>query len=114
MDLAAREIVKQPGIDGAGQQFTFFGTGSQFGLLIQEPFEFGARKIRVQHQTGFGTKERFVTQSLEFGTDLCRAAALPDDGIVNGQTRGFFPEHQGLTLVGHTHRSNLTGRDATA
>jgi hypothetical protein len=42
-----------------------------------------------------------------FGT-----AVLPDDGVVQGQTRAPVPHHGGFSLVGDAQRLHLTGGDA--
>ncbi len=43
----------------------------------------------------------------KFVADLIRARVLPDDGVVDGLSRGLVPHHRRLALVGHADGGNV-------
>ena len=109
---AAAQVPHEPGVDGAKQQLAALGLGAGVGHLVQNPLQFGARKVRVHQQTGFGLNG--VGQALFAQGHAGRfgAAVLPNDGVVNGLAGAFVPHHRGFALVGDAHRRHLGGADA--
>jgi hypothetical protein len=53
MQFAFAELPRQPGIYGAECQFTACRPLACAGNMIEQPFEFACRKIRIEYQPGF-------------------------------------------------------------
>ncbi len=112
VDLAAGQPPQQVAIDGAEQQLATFGAGARIGHVIEQPRDFGAGKIRIDDQAGFGRDIRLVAVGLELRAGVGGAAVLPDDGAVDGLSRGAVPHHGGLALVGDADGGDIPGGDA--
>ena len=93
-------------------QFAALGARARAGDVIENPRDFGAGKIGIDDQTGFGRDRRLVAFALQSGADIGGAAVLPDDGAVNGCAGGAVPHHGGLALVGDADRGDVPGGDA--
>jgi hypothetical protein len=107
----AAELPHQPTVDRAKGQLTRFGHGPSAFDVVQNPLQFGGRKIRVDQQTGFllhhGRKPSLTqAQALGFG-----AAVLPNDGVVDGLAGVTPPHHRGFALVGDAHGGDLVGTE---
>ena len=108
MDFAAGELPHQPGVHGAEQDLARLGPLPRAGHVIQDPLDLGGGKIGIRHQAGIladvfrhaGLLHQLVHQR-------GGAAALPDDGIVDGAAGGLFPQDGGLALVGDADGVNV-------
>ncbi|MNE23944.1 hypothetical protein D3C80_1172170 [compost metagenome] len=101
----------EPGIDGTEQEFAAFCTLAGAFNVIQNPLHFGAREVRIHHQTGGAADVIFHAVALELLADFRRTTALPDDGVVDWFTGFTFPDNRGFTLVGDTNRRDFIGTD---
>jgi hypothetical protein len=97
---AAGQPPHQPGVDGAERQLAPAGLLACAGHVVEQPLQFGARKVGVDHQPGFGLHQRCQPVGTQAGAGGFGAAVLPDDGVVNRLPRGTVPQHGGFALVG--------------
>ena len=112
MHSAATELPHQPRVHRAKRQLPRFGHGARARHVVQDPLQFGRRKIGVKHQASFllhhGCKTR-LAQAHTFGL---RPPVLPNNGVVNGLA-GVAPPHQcGFALIGDAHGGNLFAAQA--
>ena len=95
----AGELPQQPAVHRAEQNFALLGPGLCALHMVEDPADLGGGKIGVRQQTG-GLPD-VVGQALGHQTvhDGRGAAALPDDGVVDGHSGGLVPQDGGLALV---------------
>ena len=53
MYASLRELKNEPRVDGAETQFAALRTIARAGNVVEQPLEFGARKIGVDDEAGF-------------------------------------------------------------
>jgi hypothetical protein len=107
----AGQLPRQPTVDRAERQFATFGAGAGARDVVEQPFQFGAREIRVEDQTGPLAEQFGVTGCGELVAQTGRAAILPNDRAVHWFAAGAIPEDAGFALVGQADSGNLTGRN---
>src|SRR5712664_3349582 len=100
------KLVHKPAVDGAEAQVTALGTRAGLRDVLQEPGELGARKVRIEHQTGDCPYVRFESLALERGTPIRGSPVLPDDRPVDGFAAVPQPQSSCLPLIGDTDRGN--------
>ena len=100
-DVLAGELPDEPCLHGAEQYFTLLRTLPDAGYVVQHPADLAAGEVGVDQQARGGLDALIQSLPLQLLAQLCRAAALPDDGIVYRLARGLVPENGGLPLVGH-------------
>ena len=107
MDLATGQLPNEPGLHGAKQQLARLGLFPRAGHVVQNPFQLGGGEIGVNDKAGLLAE--FLRQA--FGLELVAvgagAAALPDDGVVNGLAGVTVPHDGGLALVGDADGRNV-------
>ena len=81
MRTAPRKFPDKPAIDRPERDVSLGGPLAKARNMIEEPLNLGAGKIRIEHKAGMFVNERSVF--FEFGANIRRAAALPDDRMVN-------------------------------
>ena len=108
----ASEVPDQPAVDRAEGQLTALSPRACAGGVVQQPFQFGAGKIGIQHQAGFFLDHAGFAQAAQRIAACCRAAVLPDDG--GGQRLAGFtiPQHRGFALVGDADGVHIGGGNA--
>ena len=104
--LTACELPQQPTVHRAKRQIALPCQGARARHMVEQPFEFGARKIRVDHQPGFVPHQLLQAARAKFGAQCFSAPVLPHDGVVQRLPRVPVPQHGGFTLVGDAY-----GRD---
>ena len=112
MHRAAGELPHQPAVHRAKGQFTACRHVAGTRHVVQNPLQFGGRKIGINQEPGFllhqGRCTRFAqTQALGLG-----ASVLPNNGVVNGLAGIAPPDHRGFALVGDAQRRHLGRADA--
>ena len=75
--------------------------------------DFGARKVRVQHQSRLFTEQALVTGRLQSRTAIGGHPALPHNRIGHRPSGIPFPHHCGLTLIGNPHSRQVAGIDSS-
>ena len=75
--------------------------------MIEYPFNLGARKIRVNHQTRIASNIGLEPFFFEAFTYICSALILPYDGIVNGLSSILVPDYGSFSLIGYTNGGNI-------
>ncbi|MNC06296.1 hypothetical protein D3C75_538030 [compost metagenome] len=107
MHLAVGHLPHQPGVYGAEQQLAVHRLLAGPFHVVQDPLHLGAGEVGVQHQAGVFPHVLFQAAGFQFFTDGRGAAALPDDGVVDGFAGGFLPDNGGFTLVGDADGGDL-------
>ena len=112
MHSAAGQLPDQPCVHSAEQDLPCLGALPRTGHIVQDPLDLRCGEIGIRHQAGIlpdvvchaGLLQQFIHQR-------SRAAALPDDGIVDGAAGGLFPQDGGLPLVGDANGGDIVGID---
>ena len=108
--LAAGQLPDQPSVHRAEQKLPGLGLFPRTGDVFQDPLDLGGREIGVRHKAGVFPDIVCHAGGLEQLVHKGRgAAALPDDGIVDGAAGGLFPQDGGLALVGDANARNVSG-----
>ena len=106
------ELPRQPAVDRAKGQLAALGTRAGTGDVVEQPFQFGAGKIGIDHQP------RSLAEGLGMAVGTQRIAqpggppVLPDDRPVQGLAAGAVPEDGRLALVGDADGGEPAGGDA--
>ena len=82
MDAAAGQLPRQPGVYGAESQFATLGAGAGAGDMVEQPFQFGSREVRVENQAGALAEQFDVTRALQGSAQTRRPPVLPNDSPV--------------------------------
>ena len=112
MNRAAGQAPDQPGVDRAKRQFAVLRQLPRPGDVVQNPLEFGARKIGIHQQAGFGLYHIGQAALAQVGAGRFGAAVLPHDGVVDGQARFAVPDDRRLALVGDADGAHVAGVQA--
>ena len=107
VNLAPGKIVDQPGVHGSEEQFPRPGSLPGSRHMIQDPLQLGGRKVGIQNQSCLLAEPVLQPPGLEFLTQSRSPATLPDDGVMDRLSRGFFPHDRRLPLVGNAHGRNF-------
>ena len=97
----------QPAVDGAEQQFAIAGALAAAFNVVEDPFQLGAREVRVGDQTGGLADVLLMAVAFELFADLGTASALPNDRVVDGTAADFVPHNGGFALVSDTNGGHL-------
>ena len=96
--FATGQVPDEPGIDRAEQQVALLRLFPRAGHVLQDPADLRAGEIRVDLQAGLGA-DLILPLRLQALAVVRRSAALPDDGVVYGQSRILIPDDRRLSLV---------------
>lgn len=99
MGAAAGQIPDEPRVHIAEQQLAALGTLARTRNVIEDPLDLRAGKIGVDEQAGLLLHIRAKTVGRELIADGRRAAALPDDRVIDGLARVLVPDDRRLALV---------------
>ena len=112
MGTAAGQIPDQPRIHITKQQLAALGTLARTGDVIEDPLDLCAGEIGVDEQAGLFLHIRAETVRRELVADGRRAAALPNDRIIDGLARVLVPDDRRLALVRDADASDVRRRQA--
>ncbi len=107
MDLAAGQLPDEPRLHRSEQQLPRLRLLPGTGHIVQDPFQLGGREIGVDDQTRLFPEFLGQPPGLQLIAVGAGAAALPDDGMVNGLPRVPVPHDGGLALVGDADRRDV-------
>ena len=110
MDLSAGELPDEPRFDRAEQQLPTFGAVARVRHVVKQPLELRSGEIRVGQKSGLlGDHFGYAAFFLERIRDPRRAAALPDDRVVDGSAACPVPEDRRFALVGDPDALHAAG-----
>ena len=112
MRFSAGQVPNEPRVNRAEREFAFFGARASAGHVVEQPFQFGAGKVRIEYEAGFLLNERGFAVGFKLVTQTSRAPVLPHDSIGDGLAGGAIPEHRGFTLVGDADSGDVARADA--
>ena len=75
--------------------------------MIEQPFDLRTRKICVRDKTGRAADMVGQTALHQPVHDVCGAAALPYDSVMNGTAGHFIPKDRRLSLIGNADGFNV-------
>ena len=107
MDLAAGQLPDQPSLDRAKEQVAPLGPRTHAGLIVQNPFQLGCRKIGVNDKTGLFPDLIGQALRLERIAVFACAAALPYDGMADRLAGVAVPDDRCLALVCNANGGNV-------
>ena len=105
---AGGELVDEPRIDGAELQAA--GLGLRLVVLagvVEQPADLRAGEIGVDEEAGALADLGLEAAQAEILADVGGAAALPDDGVVDGAAGRAVPDNGSLALVGDADGGNV-------
>ncbi len=100
MHRAAGQFPHEPGVDGAGQQFSLPRRLAGAVHAIENPSDLGCREIGIKQQAGGLSHLAFHALVPQDIAEVGCTAVLPDDGRVDRLTAFLIPHHRGFTLIG--------------
>ncbi len=109
MELSARELPREPGVDGAEGELAALGAHAQARDVVEQPLELGRGEIRVEDEAGLRLNGLLQTFALQRIAARGGAPVLPDDCAVDGLSRAPVPYDRGLALVGDPDRGDAFG-----
>ena len=112
MDFAAGQLPDEPGLDSAEQQLAALCALACAGNVLKQPVQLGTGEVGVDDEAGLGAEGVGQALGLERVAVFARAAALPDDGVVDGLACDLIPDDGGLALVGDADGSDVGGSRA--
>ena len=109
MDSTACEFPDQPGVYCAEKQFSLFRFFSCTFHIVQNPGNFGGRKIGIGNESGLPADDLVKTVLFQLFHHLCSTAALPYNGIVYRFSRDTIPHDSGFALIGNADCGDVPG-----
>ena len=110
-DLAAGEVVDEPGVDGAKHEVARRRAFACAVDVVENPLHLGGREIRVERESRAGAHQPFCALLDKLVDQRCGTAALPYDSVIDRLTAHAIPDHRGLALVGDADGGNAVGVD---
>ena len=114
MYLPTGQLPEQPRLDRAEQQLAALGARPRAGDLLEQPAQLRRGKISIDHEAGLLPEYLRQTARLQLVAIGTRAAALPDDRVVDRLSRRLIPDDGGLALVRDADPGDLGRRRADA
>ena len=109
MHSAAGEIPYEPCLDRAEEQLIRLGERTCARNVVKYPLYLCAGEIRVYNKTGLILYVFLHAVRLYLLAELRCAAALPDDGVVDGLARLPVPHNGGLALIRYADSGYILG-----
>ena len=109
MYLAARQLPDEPRFDRAEQQLAALRTLACAGDVFKQPVYLRAGEIGIDDKAGLGPEAVRQALGLEAVAVFTCAAALPDNGVVDGFACDLIPDNGGFALVGDADGSDVGG-----
>ena len=104
---AARELPYQPRIHRPEQDLALLSLLPCALHIIEQPFDLRARKICVRDKTGRTADMVGQTALHQPVHDVCGAAALPYDSVMNRTAGHFIPKDRRLPLIGNADTGHI-------
>jgi len=102
-----REIIDEPGIDSSKHKLTALGARLYFGMLSEEPCELCAGEIWIEHKACFLPNQIGSTLRFQFVAYRARAAALPNNRIMDRLACCALPYNGSFALIRNAYCGNL-------
>ena len=99
MDLAARQIIDEPGIHSSEQELSRLGIFSCRGHVVKDPLDLRSREISVGDKSRFHSYCVGKSLFLQLVANGSGSSALPHDGVIDGRARVSVPDNGGLALI---------------
>ncbi len=109
MDCALGQLPNEPTVNRAKGQLTGFGHLAHARHVVQQPLEFGARKVGVDQQASLGLNGLGQPPLTQGRAHRFSAPVLPHDGMVHGLAGFAVPDHGGFALVGDAYSPDVAG-----
>ena len=110
-DLAAGEVVDEPGVDCAKHEVARRRALACAVDVVENPLHLGGREIRVERESRAGAHQLLATLFNQLVDCRRGTTALPYDGVIDGLAAHAVPDHRGLALVGDADGGNAVGVD---
>ena len=111
-DLAAGEVVDEPGVDGAKHEVARRRALACAVDVVENPLHLGGREIRVKRESRAGAHQLLATLFNQRVDRRRGTTALPYDGVIDGLAAHAVPDHRGLALVGDADGGDAVRMDA--
>ena len=112
VNASAGEFPEQPAIDCAEGELAGVCMGARARDVLEDPGNFGGRKIRIDQETSTLLDERTVALAAEALAEIGGAAILPDDCVADWVARVAIPYDCRLALVGDADGGDVAGSRA--
>src|SRR6056297_3032923 len=103
MDFPPCQIPQEPSVDSTEEQFSPLSSLARSIHIVEYPFYFASRKIRVNDKPCFFAYHFSVTWFHQFFAYGRSTFALPDYRIAYGFAASFVPNHSCFPLVCYTY-----------
>ena len=113
MLFPARQLPDEPGVYRTEEQLASLGLFARAGHVVEYPFYLRRGKICVDKKSRrllYVIRQRLVF--LYLLAQLCRAPALPDYRVADGNAGLPVPDHCRFALIGYAYRRNALTRQA--
>ena len=107
MRAPAGQLPDEPGIHRAEEQTAFLGHLAGIRHIVQDPLDLGAGKIGIDEEARVLADVVLQALALELLAKGGGAAALPDNGIVDGAAGFLIPHDGGFPLIGDADGGNF-------
>ena len=109
VELAARELPREPRVDGAEGELAALGARAQAGDVVEQPLDLGRGEIRIDDEPGLRLNGLVPAFALQRIAARRGAPVLPDDRAVDRFPRAPVPHDRGLALIGDPDRGDAFG-----
>src|SRR4051812_23268311 len=106
MRLTASQLPYEPRVDGSESKLAFICSAANAFNVIEYPFDFCCREIRIDHQPCYIAYVIFETLLNKVLTDRRGPFVLPHNRIINRFSAFAIPDHRRLSLIGDADGSN--------
>ena len=111
MHAAFRQLPQQPRIHSPERQLSFARPLLCALDVLQNPLQFGGRKVRIQNESRFPANHPIGLLPAKLVTDVSGAAILPNDRIADRIPCPSIPDNRCLTLIRNSDCCNLARID---
>jgi hypothetical protein len=109
---ATGKVPDEPAVDGAERQLAALGARTGAVDVLEQPRDFGARKIGIDLQSAQLAHPVFDAAFAQVGAGLSGPSILPDDRRRDRRAGRAFPDQRRLPLIGDADRGQIPGRGA--
>ena len=106
------QLPDQPGIDCAKGEFASFGLRASAFNIVEQPADFGGRKITVNDEAGLLSDQRPMASVAQIVAEVYGSAVLPYDGVGDRLPGFSVPQDSGFALIRDGDRRNRLQRDS--
>ena len=108
--VAPGEVSQKPCIDGPEDDLALRCPIAQAADILQQPFDFGRREVRIDRQAGSSTKPLCCRMPSERLASLRGPTILPHDGGVERAPGRTIPHDDRLALIAQADRQERSAR----